>query len=308
MNDILITSYQSPDLDGFACAYAYTEFLNKAGTMAVLGINGQPHEEAWFLLNKYSIPYQNQNLNPADFNRIILVDASELNGIDPRINPNQVVEIMDHRKINEMDKFKNAKVQIELVGSAATLIAERFIRENIEVSRSSAILLYGAIVSNTLNFQANVTTDRDRQAAEYLAKVFQPEPNFALEMFKAKSHITKENLQGRIEHDFASFDFGKKLGIGQLEMIDAESFIIELKTEVLEILNHLKQKENLDLIFLSVIDLNHNQNVFVTDDKATQELLATIFNLTFTSNIAQRAGLIMRKETTPLIKENLKRS
>ncbi len=303
--EILVTSYMSPDLDGFACAYAYTEFLNKQNQRAILGISGEPHEEAKFLLKQYNIPFVPQSFNPADFARIILVDASDLQGIDPRINPDQVIEVIDHRKVNEMEAFKNAKVQVEMVGSAATLIAEKFIGGKVVMSRDAAVLLYGAIVSNTLNFKANITTDRDRNVAAWLAAFIHPPADFVMAMFAAKSNVTKENLSEAIDHDFASFDLSKRVGVGQLEMIGAEEFVAQLKPDILGKLEFLKQTENFDLIFLSVVDLEKGQNIFITADQSSQELLTSIFGFQFTDNAAIRPGLILRKEIMPLIKEKL---
>lgn len=301
--ETLVTSYVDPDLDGFACAFAYAEFLNLTGHPAVLGLTGSLHEEAKFLLQQYSIPFEPADKNPADFAKIILVDASDREGIDPRIDPAKVAEIIDHRRVNQQELFPNAQVQNEPVGSAATLIAEKFMAVKVSMSKNSAVLLYGAIVSNTLNFQANVTTARDKNAAQWLALLILPSSNFALELFQSKSNITKENLGQHIDHDFARFDLGSKIGVAQLELVNAAQLVTELKPEILIKLNQLKQAENLDLIFLSLIDLNQQQNIFVTDDSAAQDLLQSILQIKFVDNAATRSGFIMRKELMPLIKD-----
>jgi manganese-dependent inorganic pyrophosphatase len=115
-----------------------------------------------------------------------------------------------------VDKFPNAKVQIELVGSASSLVAERFIKNNIEISKESAILLCGAIVSNTLNFKGGVTTERDREAFEYLNKIAQLPSNFSKELFKSKSDLSGSKLKERILGDLAWFNMGNnKVGISQ---------------------------------------------------------------------------------------------
>lgn len=44
-------------------------------------------------------------------------------------------------------------------------------KNNVDISKESATLVYGAIISNTLNFKGSVTTDRDKIAAEWLNKV-----------------------------------------------------------------------------------------------------------------------------------------
>ncbi|HRN71056.1 MAG TPA: DHH family phosphoesterase, partial [Candidatus Woesebacteria bacterium] len=200
----LITAYENPDLDGTACAYAYAEFLNKNGGDVVAGIYGKIHREAQFVFDKFDIkPLADADKLNNEIDSIIIVDASDIRGLSDKINPAKVIEIIDHRKVNEADKFPNAKVQIELVGSAGTLIAEKFYESRTSISKESAVLLYSAIVSNTINFKANVTTERDHKMAEWLLSQFELPDNFVHEMFKFKSTFTQP-LAEIIEGDFST--------------------------------------------------------------------------------------------------------
>ena len=242
----------------------------------------------------------------ANLERVVLVDASELRDLDKFIKPETVIEIIDHRKVNDAAFFKNAKIQIELVGSAATLIAEKFYMNKIEISRDAATLLYGAIISNTLNFRSKNTTDRDRRMAEWLNKKFKFPQTFADDMFRAKSDVAAEKLAQRIEADFAWFAFGiRKIGFAQLEIMDAKIVAETRKTEIFNILNTLKTKENLDDIFISLIDLGAGYNIFIAENPSMQSILANILGVMFQDDIATRPGFMMRKEITPLLREKL---
>ena len=57
------------------------------------------------------------------------------------------------------------------VGSTSTLVIERFRQNGMEPSRSSAVLLLGAILSDTVILNSPTTTERDRAAVEYLGRV-----------------------------------------------------------------------------------------------------------------------------------------
>jgi len=50
MNKIIVTSYPNPDLDGTACAIAYSEFLNKNGRPASYKLFGNWQSEVDFVL------------------------------------------------------------------------------------------------------------------------------------------------------------------------------------------------------------------------------------------------------------------
>lgn len=308
MKPILVTCYVNPDLDGVAGAIGYAEFLTKTGAVCEIGIIGEPHDEAKYILNRFGLPYPKSIPNTDNYDQVIIVDASDLNGLEGKIAPEKVIELIDHRKIHEAEKFPNAKAQIELVGAAATLVAERFIQNNIKISRESAILLYGAILSNTLNFKGTVTTDRDRRASEWLNQTAGLPEGFWKELFAAKSDLTGTKLAERIEGDFAWFIMGdKKVGIAQIEMIGAKKLIEEREAEILQILNRLKNEMGLDFVFQNTIELDDAKNFFVSDDTPTKTLLEKILNVQFSGNVAERPNLIMRKQIVPLLKEELEK-
>ncbi len=306
MKPILVTCYVNPDLDGVAGAIGYAEFLSKTGKVCEVGIISEPHDEAKYILDRFGFSYPKSVPDANAYDEVILVDASDLNGLEGKIMPEKVIELIDHRKVHEAYKFLNAKVHIELVGAAATLVAEKFMDGEVEISKESAVLLYGAILSNTLNFKGTVTTDRDTKAALWLNQTAQLPPNFWKELFTAKSDLSGSKLAERIEGDFAWFTMGnKKVGIAQIEIIGAQKLIREREAEILQILNKIKDEMGLDFIFQNTIELEDAKNFFVTDDIATQVLLEKVLSVQFSGNIAPRQNLIMRKQIVPLLKDEL---
>lgn len=308
MKPILITCYVNPDLDGTAGATAYAEYLNKTGLKAEVGIIGSPHEEARFVLDKFNFDYPNTITDSNNFDEIILVDCSDLNGLEGKISPKKVIEIIDHRKIHEAHKFPNAKVQIELVGAAATLVAERFIKNNVDISKKSAILLLSAIISNTLNFKGGVTTDRDIETAKWLKEKTGLPNDYWKELFLAKSDLTGEKLNERIESDLAWFTFGgKKLAIAQIEMIGGRKLIKTRKAEIIDSLEKIKQEKGFNYIFLNIIELEECFNILVANDDNTKNLLQKTLDVKFSEEHAERPNLIMRKQIIPLLKQELEK-
>jgi manganese-dependent inorganic pyrophosphatase len=288
---------------GTACAYAYAEFLNKQGTEALAVVFGVPHREAQFVMKEFKIEgFAKGEEHLAE--KVVLVDASDLRGLSDKLAPNQVIEIIDHRKIHEAEKFPNAKSQIELVGSAATLIAEKFKAASIEPSEEAAALLFSAIVSNTINFQAKVTTDRDQEMAEWLQSFVEIPDDYVHRMFADKSAFTK-NLKETMEDDYAMFDFGKQVGIAQLEIVDVDNFIDKNKEEIQEALKTLKKEKEMKLCFLTTIDLEKGFNIFVTIDDETEQILSQVLQISFDERKAKREGIIMRKEIIPLLKAHI---
>lgn len=306
MNKILVTCYVDPDLDGVAGAIAYSEFLNKKSQNTEVGIIGTPHDEARYLLDRYNFKYPKTIADDSEYEQVILVDASDINGLEGKVRPSKVIEIIDHRSVNEVEKFSRAKAQIELVGSAATLIAEKFMDNSVDISYQSAVLLYGAIISNTLNFKSTITSDRDKQAAYYLKKKAKLADDFWQELFLAKSDLSADKLQKRLDSDFAYFQIvDKKIGIAQIEIIGLDKLLHLRLNEIAVKLNELKKRYGLDYIFLNGIDLALACNFFVSFDQNSQELLTKLLNLSFVNGVAKKSNLMMRKQIVPLLKIEL---
>ncbi len=302
MKSILVTSYENPDLDAVACIVAYAEFLEKSDKSAIGGVVGKQHDEARYVLDRFNLQYPQEISNADNFDEVVLVDASDIHDLKGADASVKIIEVIDHRKVNEADKFFNAKVQIELVGAAATLVAEKFIQSGVDISKGAATLLYAAIISNTLNFKGSVTTNRDREAAVWLNKIAELPESFSKDLFTAKSNLSGQKLAERIGSDFKKFTIGgKSVGIAQVEIIDAKKLLEERSDEIVQELYKIQKSQLLDYIFQNTLDLEDEKTFFVTNDIGTKELLERGLNVTFQGPVAERSGLILRKQVIPLL-------
>ncbi len=300
---VLITSYENPDVDGTGCSYAYSEFLRNKNINAQAGFFGTVHREAQFVIDKFNIKINDVEKLIEEYRDVIFLDASEILRLPQGIKPEQVIEIIDHRKSEDQKKFPNAKIQIELVGSCATLIAEKFEKEGMKISEESAVLLYSAIVSNTLNFKGKLTTNRDKRMAEWLKKQISLPKDYVHQMFAHKSKFTqplKEVLLGDFK-DFQTDD--DKIGIAQLEIVGVDDFLKNNLEKTIKILSDIKEQKLVKYILLNCIDLEHGFNTFVAIDELTKKVISSTLNVKFEKNIAKTNYLIMRKEMVPMIKE-----
>ena len=304
MSPILVTSYRDPDLDGVACSVAYAELLRTQGREAIAAILGSPHLEARHVAERFGIQLPSE-VDPRDFAEIVLVDTSVVTEQDIRLPVDHVMEIIDHRAMHEAEKFPNAKAQIELVGSAATLVAERFVKAGVTPSESSARLLFGAIASNTVNFKARITTERDHKMAEWLRSLYPIPEDFITTMFLAKSDLTGDKLRETLMGDFSYRTQGEiSLGIGQLEIVEARELIEGRREELLGIIEVLREAyPQANRIFISAIDVIRGENIFLAPEADVREILGEILGITFDERfIAHHPGILMRKEIGPMWK------
>lgn len=304
---IIVTSYNSPDLDGVACSIGYTELLNQKGIEAKAVYFGDLGFEVDFVknyTNNFPIEKHEGEYDPtAD---IVLVDTDSPDAIDPSIPIDNVKMIFDHRQLVFVEKFVNAKNHIELVGSCATLIAEEFKQSNLTPSKSVSIYLYSAIISNTVNFKNSVTTQRDIDIASWLKGIADLNDDYTRQMFLAKSNITNDNLFDVLFQDFAIKTIGnKKVGIAQIEIVDVDRMSTDLNTTLLQTLNRFKTENQLDYVFFTGIDIIKGFNIFYTVDEASRDLFSKTLGISGLVPGYITDSVIMRKQIWPKLEQIL---
>lgn len=289
------TSYISPDLDGTSSMYAYSEFLRKTGKNSDYYIEGTPMHEAEIVCDMFNITLKGaKEISQED--KVVVVDTNDLQLIPVKKIEN-IVEFIDHHiKHDNSEKCKNANFQIEMVGAAATLVAERFFKNNVEISRESAVLLYYGIISNTINLKAKVTTPKDLEMAKWLKKQCKEISDEKVkEIFIKKSQI-RDSLKDEMEVQVV-WNFGdKKITIGQLEYANIEEFLKENEERTREILQEVKRENQLDYIVLNCVDILNGYSTILVIDKETEKIISNLLNVKFENQKVKTNELILRKE------------
>ncbi|USZ70016.1 DHH family phosphoesterase (plasmid) [Halorussus salilacus] len=302
---ILVTGYESPDLDAVACLLAYSELLQYEGKDAVGATFGTPHREAQFVLDRLDLTVPATE-ELSDYDEVRLVDASDRRGISNEIDPDAVTEVIDHREAHNPEAFPNATLQVELVGAAATLVAERYREAGAPLTDKLANVLYAAIVSNTLDLRANVTTDRDEAVVAWLQRSADVSQEITDQMFKHKSRVGDESLRSIFDSDFASISVsGTDIGIVQLEILAVDDFVDSHQVEIVETLNSMCNARGLDHILLIGVDLKGRFDVLVTDSSLLQRSLTEALDTSFSGDVAVTNEPILRKELIPRLSREM---
>lgn len=303
MSRVIITSYRNPDLDGVSCAYAYAELFGKTDQKAIAMIDSTPTIEAAWMLHKLGISLPQLSVTQEDV--IVLVDTNHLDAIHSSIKPEQVIEIIDHHQYGDAKQFTQARVQIEFVGAAATLIAEKFKTRDMIPSAAAATLLYAGITSNTLNFKASVTTERDITMAEWLRGITSISDGVIQEMFRVKSDFTGKNIKEVILLDLnRPKQFGaKKISWGQLEMIGVNKLLTERLDEIKKALWDINKSFSSDYCILSCIDLDEGTTTFIYNTSEEKKIIQSILDVKENDSYLIYPKVILRKEILPLLVE-----
>jgi manganese-dependent inorganic pyrophosphatase len=154
--------------------------------------------------------------------RVLLVDHAERAQSVPGIEEAEIVEILDHHHIGSIETRQPVTAVFDPVGSTATLVTERFRQAGVEPQRSTAMMLIGAIVSDTVLLTSPTTTERDRTASGHLEGLLGLDAvAFGREMFEHSSDVAGISAADLVTRDLKEYelDGGRTLSVAQIETV-----------------------------------------------------------------------------------------
>ena len=276
--------------------YAYTEFLRKKNEDAEYYFEGTMKKEVKIVLKMFNIRLKNIARIEND-DKIVLVDTNYLAKISKNIEQKNIVEVIDHHNRESwLDKSPNIKKQIEPIGAAATLVAERFKNEGVNISRESAILLYYGIISNTMNLKIKLTSQRDIEMASWLKnRVPEITDEVTKEIFVKKSQIVK-NLRKEMEIESKDQFMSISWSIGQLEIVNVEEFLEQYEDDIRRILDKVCIENNIDYISVNCMDIVNGYSIIIARDEKTAKVIYAAVGYEFENLKVKTDVLVSRKE------------
>lgn len=219
--------------------------------------------------------------------------AQAVNGLEEA----EILEIIDHHRLGDIQTANPIYIKNEPVGSTSTIVANMYFEMGIRPSKSIAGILCSAILSDTIKFQSPTCTYTDKIAVEKLAEIagINDIDEYANLMFKEGSTLQGKTPKDIFYQDFKDYTFGKhKIGIGQVNTMDREK-VTEMKEELIELMKQLSKNSGYNLLMLLVTDiLNQASEVlFVGDEK---ELISKAFNVSVAENSVYLPGVVSRKK------------
>ncbi len=283
------------DIDAYASIIAYAKFLNLKGKNAIAYSSSPLNESVTASLrnNKYTISRH------VDFNnddKFIILDVSDPNFFDKSVDMDRIIQIIDHHYgfENYWDSNHNINAIIENIGAVATIIFELYEKENLlgKLDKGMCLLLMSAIIDNTLNFKAKVTTSRDIEAYKKLEKLANLDFNYDEYYFKECENEINKNLKEAILNDTKLDNSGGKVPpvFSQLTVWDASSILNDINL-IYESLNSFKKPW-----LMNLISLKDGKSYLISNDDNIKFNFKTTFNCKFFNDIAILSDVWLRKE------------
>ncbi len=228
--------------------------------------------------------------------KVILVDHNERGQSIPGIEEADILEIVDHHRVADIQTVGPLLFRGEPLGSTATIVTRMFEEQDVEMPSHIAGLLLGAVVSDTLLFKSPTCTPVDTKIAKKLAEIAGVDiQEFAMEMFKAGTSLVGKTVDEIFNQDFKKFSFDNlQVGVAQVNSMDIEGFL-PYKKDMLDYMNKFAEDNNLEFTLLLLTDIiNANSEIFVGGPRP--ELVEKAFNVQLTECQGTLVGVISRKK------------
>ncbi len=226
--------------------------------------------------------------------RVVLVDHNELHQSVPGLEQAEILEIIDHHRLAEVETDAPVYVRNEPVGSTCTIITGMFFERGVMPSKKLAGLLAAGIVSDTIVFKSPTSTPVDRSMAERMAKIAGLSlEELSREIFSVSAMETHD-LEELYFTDFKQFQIaGHSLGISQITSLDTES-LSGRKAEFLALMEREVNEHGYDMMLLMLTDVLKEGTLLIA--VGDLDTVQHAFNVSLKQNAAFLPGVISRKK------------
>ncbi len=206
---------------------------------------------------------QRDLLNPPRL-KVILVDHNEPRQAIANLEEAELLEILDHHRLGNPSTHVPIKFTVDIVGSTSTLVSEKMEEAGLAAPPPIAGMLLAGLLSDTLVLTSPTTTERDKKAAERLARwAFVrggPLAGETIQSYGQQVLSASAGLSARAPEEIVSTDLkqyeagGYRFAIAQAEVTDLVQ-LNESREKLLAALTALRDKRALDFAILMVTDV-----------------------------------------------------
>lgn len=187
--------------------------------------------------------------------QVVLVDHNEAAQSVPGLEETDILAIIDHHRLADIQTKNPIYFRNEPVGSTCTIVAGMYQERGLMPSPKLAGLMAAAIVSDTVMFKSPTCTERDRRMAERLAHIADLSlEELGREIFSASTPEDKP-VEQLLFTDFKEFHIaGHDFGVGQITCVDSDRQL-RRKEEFLHLMETSKEEHGYSMILLMLTDV-----------------------------------------------------
>lgn len=246
---------------------------------------------------KYIGMISRRNLLGLDRKKLILVDHNEKTQAVDGYEEADILEIIDHHRLGNIETNAPLFFRNQPVGCTATIVTQMYMENDVEIPEKIAGLLCSAILSDTLMFRSPTCTAIDRMIAEKLSGIAGIDiEKYAKDMFDAGSNLREKSAKEIFYQDFKKFNDSKiNFGVGQISSMNKEE-LSACKEKLLPYMEEVRTSYSLDMVFFMMTDIiNESTELLMVGDMG-KEVIESAFHVEVEDSSANLAGVVSRKK------------
>ena len=239
--------------------------------------------------------------------KVILVDHNERSQAVDGIEEAEIIEIIDHHRLGDIETVSPITFRNQPVGCTATIINQMYEENEIEVPREIAGLLCGAIISDTLLFRSPTCMPLDERTAKKLAKISDIDlEQMAQEMFNAGSNLKGKSAEDICFQDFKQFTVNDTIfGVGQITSMSKEE-LAAIRDMMTEHLPKVLEAHNLNMIYFMLTDILAESTELLCVGTGARGIALSAFDLPDNAKSLILKGVVSRKkQLIPVLVETM---
>ena len=246
---------------------------------------------------KYVGVISRRNLLNLRRKQLILVDHNEKTQCVDGWEEAEILEIIDHHRIGNLETGSPVYFRNQPVGCTATVIFQMYQEADLEVAPDIAGLLLSAILSDTLKFQSPTCTPLDQRTAQTLAQIAGVDiDELATAMFEAGEALEGKSPQELLQQDYKTFDAeGIRFGVGQGSFVSQVNYH-KARGMISGYLQEALVKTGMDMVFYMLTSLPDQSTLVLSAGNGAQELLTRAFHPQSQEGGALLPGVVSRKK------------
>lgn len=253
-------------------------------------------------ISRYHLITQNRK-------KVILLDHNEKAQSVAGLEDADILEILDHHRIADIQTGLPIYFRNEPVGSTSTIVASIFFENGIRPSKKVAGLLCAAIISDTLLLKSPTATLVDEIVLKRLAEIANLNiEEFAKEMFKAGTSLEGKTAKEILYQDFKTFTINNyKIGVAQVTTTYIEGFNTLIE-DLKKLMNKKASSDGFEIILLMITDIFDNSSLFIAAGEH-KDLFYRAYNVKAKDDTVYLDGVVSRKkQVIPPITEVINQS
>lgn len=235
---IYVLGHLHPDSDAVCTAAMTARWLTLRGQQARAWRTGEINRETRFIFESAGLAVPDLLSDSLADKDVWLVDFTEPGQGPASLAQSNVVGIIDHHRLGGLVTRLPPEVWVKPVGSSSTLLWQLMtpsVRSSI--TSSEALLMLGAVISDTVALRSPTTTADDRLAVEEIAALAGVNLDaFIADLLTAKTSIDGLTASQLLNKDIKTFQIhGVQVSAAQVELFSLDQVapvLADLRTEM----------------------------------------------------------------------------